>query len=175
MASCCGWLLPRARSHDVDAERSLLLRVEEARRKQMPSRIVLVRHGESEANADHTLWRTKADNAILLTQAGHEQAFAAGKRIRQLIGDETVGFCCSPFSRTVQTMRGIKEAWGASEKNPPSRAAGARSGWVTIDSQLREQEFGNLQVLLPQAPALTPRRFIAALLTCARRDTRLLG
>ena len=121
-----------------------LKQIAEERRQSMPERIILVRHGESEANADHTLWRTKADNALVLTDKGHAQARKAGERIRLLTGDAPVGFFCSPFARTIQTMRGIQAAWGERKANVRARSQGG-TNWVSIEPQIREQEFGNLQ------------------------------
>ena len=37
-------------------------------------RLVLVRHGESQGNVDHTIYRTTADNALHLTKKGFLQA-----------------------------------------------------------------------------------------------------
>ena len=37
-----------------------------------------MRHGESEGNADHTLYRTKPDNLVELTEKGIRQAEDAG-------------------------------------------------------------------------------------------------
>ena len=82
----------------------------DAQRRLLPKRIILVRHGESEANADHTLLRTKPDNLIELTAKGSSQARAVGRRIKALIGEETVCFVVSPFERTLQTSRNIRLA-----------------------------------------------------------------
>jgi len=41
-----------------------------AAKRKLPSRVILLRHGESEGNADATLYRTKADNLIELTPKG---------------------------------------------------------------------------------------------------------
>ena len=52
--------------------------------------MILLRHGESEGNADTTLYRTKADNLIELTDVGTAQAEAAGRRIRDIVGNSQV-------------------------------------------------------------------------------------
>ena len=62
----------------------------EAARRSLPKRIILLRHGESEGNADHTLYRTKPDNLIELTALGREQAAVAGRRIKDLTAGGTV-------------------------------------------------------------------------------------
>lgn len=61
-------------------------RLQEAmdKRDRLPSLIILVRHGESEGNADHTLYRTKPDNLVALTQKGINQAKRAGKRVEEI-------------------------------------------------------------------------------------------
>lgn len=61
-----------------------------AQRRLLPKRIILVRHGESEANADQSLLRHKPDNLIELTAKGSEQALAVGQRIKDVVGDEKV-------------------------------------------------------------------------------------
>ena len=54
------------------------------KRIRLPSLVILVRHGESESNADHTLWRTKPDNMIELSEKGIKQAKRAGQRIEHI-------------------------------------------------------------------------------------------
>ena len=105
----------------------------------MPKRIVLVRHGCSEGNADSTLYRTVPDNKINLTaeptpyflqkygadridveklrngqprcgDIGIEQAKHAGIRFKEIAGDGPVYIYHSPFDRTTQTMEYMKEA-----------------------------------------------------------------
>ena len=68
-----------------------------------PYRIFLVRHGESEGNVSKTLYTHKPDYALNLTSKGIEQAKAAGKEIKAIIGNESVGIYYSPFFRTRQT------------------------------------------------------------------------
>jgi len=104
-----------------------------AHRKKLPDRIILVRHGESEGNADHSLYRTKADNLIELTEKGSEQAVEVGRRIKKVIGDGDVEIHVSPFQRSLQTARNAREAF----RN--------QVHWTHVDSRIREQEFGNLQ------------------------------
>mmetsp|Transcript_16957 Transcript_16957/g.28267 ORF Transcript_16957/g.28267 Transcript_16957/m.28267 type:complete len:352 (-) Transcript_16957:170-1225(-) len=102
-------------------------------RRALPRRIILVRHGESEGNADSSLYRTTADNLIELTDQGVRQAKAVGERIKQLLNDDTCHIIVSPFERTLQTSRNLRLAI---EKN-------VRHTYV--EPRIREQEFGNLQ------------------------------
>ena len=96
------------------------------KRERLPKLIILLRHGESEANADNTLWRTKPDNIINLTEKGIQQAKEAGLRIENLFQSyddddnnsnsgnnnidinnrrtiNRVQIYVSPFERTLQT------------------------------------------------------------------------
>ncbi|CAJ1937906.1 unnamed protein product [Cylindrotheca closterium] len=127
------------------------------RRQRMPSMIILVRHGESEGNADHTLYRTKPDNLVELTQKGMKQAHKAGKRVekvfnsidvqahekRKSLGEDTSGthtaairrihLVISPFERTRQTAAAMRP-WFAH-----------RIVRTNLEPRIREQEFANLQ------------------------------
>lgn len=64
----------------------------DAKRKRcgFPKRLILVRHGESEGNIDPLLYCRVPDNAMHLTELGYEQAVAAGKSIKKIIGDDSV-------------------------------------------------------------------------------------
>lgn len=127
---------PADYNHAAHPDHSLPMRLARARRAALPKRVILIRHGESEGNADHTLYRTKADNLIELTEKGSQQALQAGRRLASLLGpDERVHFYVSPFQRALQTSRNIQSCL-------------RRSQYVTrtsVDPRIREQEFGNLQ------------------------------
>ncbi|HWD78440.1 MAG TPA: phosphoglycerate mutase family protein, partial [Kribbella sp.] len=69
-----------------------------------PLRIALIRHGESEANLDKTLFERMPDHAIPLTAHGHEQAAKAGKQLRELFENEAVRVYVSPYLRARQTL-----------------------------------------------------------------------
>ena len=86
-----------------------------AQRRLLPKRIILVRHGESEANADVSLLRHKPDNLIELTAKGSRQALAVGQRIKKVVGDEKVCLVVSPFERTLQTSRNLRLALDESQ------------------------------------------------------------
>lgn len=124
------------------------------RRRRLPSLIVLLRHGESESNADHTLWRNKPDNLIGLSPRGVEEARLAGERIERLFLDEDeedeeedssatggggavaavsrVHIHVSPFERTLQTAAAARPAFEH------------RVVRTSPEPRLREQEFGNV-------------------------------
>ena len=77
-----------------------------------PKRIILVRHGESEGNADRYNYETIPDYALNLTQNGRSQAISAGREISELIGSESVYAYVSPYYRTRQTYAGIQSVIG---------------------------------------------------------------
>ena len=110
------------------------------KRQRLPSLILLLRHAESEGNADHTLWRTKPDNLISLTEQGIQEAATAGKRIEllfQIYDQRTnnkisrVHIHVSPYERTLQTAKAAR------------RAFEHRIVRTSPESRIREQEFGN--------------------------------
>ena len=71
---------------------------------QRPLRIALIRHGESEANLDKSIFERVPDHAIPLTQHGRDQSAAAGLRLRELFENEPVRVYVSPYLRTLQTL-----------------------------------------------------------------------
>jgi broad specificity phosphatase PhoE len=121
------------------------------KRQRLPSLILLLRHAESEGNADHTIFRTKPDNLVSLTEKGVQQAIEAGQRIERLfqsyenemqtapigLGRESaqkinrVHIHVSPYERTVQTVNAARQAFER------------RVVRTSPESRIREQEFGN--------------------------------
>jgi len=127
----------------------------------VPRRITLIRHGQSEGNIDPTIYETKPDNALHLTELGWVQARMAGQALRGQItkqdGDKSIHFVVSPYVRTMETFHGIASAWCDSEKafghikDKDIRLAAwydrlAEKGltWHE-DPRIREQDFGNYQ------------------------------
>lgn len=98
----------------------------------IPKRIVLVRHGQSEANVDSAVYSRVQDWQISLTELGMQQAREAGRHIGELLGEETFGVFVSPYKRTLQTKECILEGMGR------------RPTFDYQDPELREQEFGNM-------------------------------
>lgn len=97
-----------------------------------PKRIILVRHGESEANVDPGVYARVPDWRIALTANGVEQAREAGRKIVGLIGNESFGVFSSPYVRTEQTKNAMLEGMG---REPV---------FDYQDPTLREQEYGNM-------------------------------
>lgn len=98
-----------------------------------PNRILLIRHGESEGNADRNHYLTVPDYALLLTQRGVEQAQQAGKEIREMIGDESIYAYVSPYFRTRQTFEYLRSSI---EENIAK---------TIEDPRIREQDWGHLR------------------------------
>lgn len=98
----------------------------------VPKRIILLRHGESEANVDPTVYARMPDWRIALTEQGVEQAREAGRRVAGLIGDGAFGVFSSPYVRAEQT------------KNAMLEGIGREPVFDYQDPELREQEYGNM-------------------------------
>jgi hypothetical protein len=125
----------------------------------MPSKLVMIRHGQSEGNVNETLYATKPDNSMRLTKLGWDQARMAGKALRESLGGESVHFIVSPYVRTVETFHGLVAAWCDPSDFLHIRDYDQRvKAWygrllemgVTWheDPRIREQDFGNYQVRL---------------------------
>lgn len=98
-----------------------------------PKRIILIRHGESEANVDKYLFGKVPDYTIELTDKGRLQAKEAGKRLKELVSNESVYFYVSPFWRARSTFECIASSF-------------PRSQFVySEEPRLREQEWGYLR------------------------------
>ena len=98
-----------------------------------PKRIILVRHGESQANVNSKIYDYVPDKLIDLTDLGKEQAKQTGRKLREILKEESVNFYVSPLLRAVQTYRIISLSF---EKDRHK---------MFEDPKLREQEWGNFQ------------------------------
>ncbi|CAM9989815.1 unnamed protein product, partial [Discosporangium mesarthrocarpum] len=115
-------------------------------RSRRPHRIILIRHAESEGNVDKGVYQSTPDHALKITAAGRLQAREAGKRLRDLVGDESVYFIISPYTRSRMTFEIIREVlkptvWALKE-----------------DPRLRELDFGNFQDLEEMRKTMETRR-----------------
>ena len=63
-----------------------------------PKRIILIRHGESEANVNRYLFGSVPDYTIELTQKGRQQALEAGHRLKKLVA---ILLCLTFLARTL--------------------------------------------------------------------------
>ena len=98
-----------------------------------PKRIILIRHGESQANVDRYLFGRVPDYTIELTDKGREQAKEAGKRLKELVKDESMYFYVSPFWRARSTFEGLAYAFPRKQFE------------YSEEPRLREQEWGYLR------------------------------
>ena len=98
-----------------------------------PKRIILIRHGESQANVDRYLFGRVPDYTIELTEKGREQAKEAGRRLKEVVGEESVYFYVSPFWRARSTFEGVAAAFPRSQFE------------YSEEPRLREQEWGYLR------------------------------
>lgn len=98
-----------------------------------PKRIILIRHGESQANVDRYLFGRVPDYTIELTDKGGEQAKEAGKRLKELVGSESMYFYVSPFWRARSTFEGVASAFPRTQFE------------YGEEPRLREQEWGYLR------------------------------
>jgi len=96
-----------------------------------PKRVVLIRHGESEANVNRKITQGVPDHALHLTAKGREQALDTGERLLRITQRESTQFMISPYVRTRETFNGIARAFGDTGLH------------VREDVQMREQDFGN--------------------------------
>lgn len=72
-------------SNNNNKKYSIAMQYAEDCRRLLPQTIILIRHGESDANADQTVWKKAPDNLIGLTEKGRQQALAVGKRVRDVL------------------------------------------------------------------------------------------
>ncbi len=117
------------------------------KQQRKPKRIILIRHGESQGNVSKSIYESIPDNLIELTPKGIVQSLEAGRKLRSIIGNETVLFYVSPFKRSRQTLDQIVSAWDGS----------GMSLKVREDPRIREQEWGNFQDPTQMAAVLRER------------------
>lgn len=96
-----------------------------------PKRIILIRHGQSDGNNNKKIYETVPDYKINLTSLGRKQAREAGKKLKDIIGEETIKFYISPFYRTRQTFDEIIESFDPKQYKKQE------------DPRIREQEWGH--------------------------------
>ncbi len=77
-----------------------------------------MRHGQSIANVDPSVYATTADHAVPLSELGREQAREAGEFLRERFAsrgyqDRRVRLWTSPYLRTRETADGIATACGS--------------------------------------------------------------
>ena len=98
-----------------------------------PQRILLIRHGESQGNADPSQHRDIPDFMLQLTPKGLKQARQAGKEIKKLLGNSKVYAYVSPYYRTRETFGEIK------------KSLASHIDRAIEDPRIREQDWGHLR------------------------------
>ena len=114
----------------------------------MPQRIILIRHGQSEANLDSNVYANTPDHLIGLTETGVKDSKEAGVYIHHLIGDSSFGVFSSPYKRALQT----KDAMLCGIRRVPI--------FDYQDPSLREQEYGNMPSNEKNEANLSQRQYI---------------
>jgi broad specificity phosphatase PhoE len=82
-----------------------------------PKRIFIVRHGQSKGNVNREVYKDTPDYAVELTDVGNGEAVGVGQNMSNIIENESVQFYVSPFWRTRQTYRGIRQSFPRYLKN----------------------------------------------------------
>lgn len=112
--------------------------------------VYLVRHGESQTNADRSLHFEIADPEVELTTLGHEQADAAGAHLAEIMSDNghlqrRFRVYHSDYRRAHQTAEHVIERLeGATSMRYPKPFD------VRMDDRIRELEFGLMNGLEPE-------------------------
>ncbi|MGO1070106.1 histidine phosphatase family protein [Lysobacter sp. CA199] len=110
-------------------------------------KLILIRHGESAGNVDHSTHMRLADHAIGLTERGIDQAYSAGEWLgRHFLEHNTretkTRFWVSPYARTRQTadqvIRGVQAVAAIAEGEHADKFAFDRREHIN----LVEQQFG---------------------------------
>lgn len=97
-----------------------------------PARIFMIRHGQSAANADTSIYNRVPDYRIPLTERGIEEARVAGAELRRKLDGEPVCVYVSPYLRAYQTLEAL-ELGNLTER-------------VIEEPRLREQDWANFQI-----------------------------
>lgn len=96
-----------------------------------PRNIILLRHGQSEGNANKSVYKTKPDYALKLTEKGRYQCIEAAHKLTHIVSPETpIQFYVSPFWRTRETFLNISKVFSSS------------TNMYIEDPRIREQEWG---------------------------------
>ena len=99
-----------------------------------PKQIIILRHGESEANINKSLYETNPDHLMGLTGRGKEQCVERGKSLKPLLDGKNITVWNSPYMRTRQTSEHVLSQVEADVR-------------IKEDPRLREQEWGNFYTL----------------------------
>lgn len=82
------------------------------------NRLIMIRHGKSEANENYDILFEKEDSQIELVDQGYLDAINAGRNLKVVLKqnrDHNPTFVVSPYTRTIQTFRIIAAVNNISE------------------------------------------------------------
>lgn len=96
-----------------------------------PRQIIMLRHGQSAANVDQTLYNRIPDYRIPLTELGVAQAKEAGEQVKRQLDGEKVRVYVSPYLRAYQTLEAMN--------------LGDLVETTMEEPRLREQDWANFQ------------------------------
>jgi broad specificity phosphatase PhoE len=100
-----------------------------------PKHIIIVRHGQSEANVNKELYENTPDHMMQITEKGREQAAKCGQQLKSLLDGKRITVWQSPYMRTRQTAETIISQLDNTDIK------------IKEDPRLREQEWGNFYTL----------------------------
>ena len=75
-----------------------------------PTRIILIRHGESLGNVSELVYTQQPDWKIPLSETGVEQSLVAGRKVKEIVGASPIVLYHSPYSRAVQSAQLLLQA-----------------------------------------------------------------
>lgn len=96
-----------------------------------PRQIIMVRHGQSLANVDPSIYNRVPDYRIPLTEEGQAQAKQAGENIKRRLDGQKVRVYVSPYLRAYQTLEALN--------------LGDQAAQIMEEPRLREQDWANFQ------------------------------
>ncbi|ADD67045.1 Phosphoglycerate mutase [Denitrovibrio acetiphilus DSM 12809] len=100
-----------------------------------PKHIIIVRHGQSEANVNKELYENTPDHMMQITAKGREQAAKCGQQLKPLLDGKKITVWQSPYMRTRETAETIISQLDEAEVK------------IKEDPRLREQEWGNFYTM----------------------------
>jgi broad specificity phosphatase PhoE len=100
-----------------------------------PKHIIIIRHGQSEANVNKELYENTPDHMMQVTDTGREQAAKCGQQLKSILDGKRITVWQSPYMRTRQTAEAIIAQLSSAEIK------------IKEDPRLREQEWGNFYTL----------------------------
>lgn len=108
--------------------------------RRLPHRVIMVRHGQSEANVNPEIYHLSPDSQIHLTKRGWQQAEAAGVLLRGMdLGEVRVVY--SPYVRTCETLKGLCKGYGGSLDKIDGGIEDSRIREWSLGSMPSEQAF----------------------------------